>query len=122
MTNPLHNIRSHTSDAARFATANGLPTDATDSFQAAVSGAGSWSLGSDLPVSRSFKQRLMFADPVQRLPRAQALSELTEKSIRSIGETFARRRIGKFRRQELLVGLFELAFVATGVWMLFKNF
>ncbi len=38
----------------------------------------------------------------------------------NINHSFARRRLWKFRRQEILVGLIELAFVGAACWFLFR--
>ncbi len=58
--------------------------------------------------------------------RSHAVSRAAARSLQNSGfstfnRAFARRRIWKFRQQELFVTLFELAFVATGVWLLVRN-
>jgi hypothetical protein len=75
-------------------------------------------LGFSPPAEKNFARRLMFASTAQSFDTPAS----SRGSFTSLSKSFVKKRIWKFRRQEMLVGIFELTFVVAGIWLLVKGF
>ncbi|MBI1192483.1 MAG: hypothetical protein GC205_04840 [Bacteroidetes bacterium] len=75
--------------------------------------------GSSPPDARTFGQRILKQEGINPDPKA---GTFRSSPFSTINKAFVERRIWRFRRQEIWVTLFEVAFVGTCVWMLFRNF
>ena len=75
-------------------------------------------LGFSPPAEKNFARRLMFGSTAQNA----GASAIPRPGFTALSKSFVKRRIWKFRRQEMLVGIFELTFVVAGIWLLVKGF
>jgi hypothetical protein len=75
--------------------------------------------GTSPPAVRSFGQRIL---KPEGLHDNEASASFRVSPFSTINKAFVERRIWRFRRQEIWVTLFELAFVGTCVWLLVRNF